>query len=83
MSCLTPFVAFNNVHFHKKNTPLGDEYDVNFSLLLFCLGSIAASTNNFSITNKLGQGGFGPVYKVISHLYSYAYNQQLIENSII
>jgi hypothetical protein len=25
---------------------------------------VAAATNNFSIENKLGQGGFGPVYKV-------------------
>ena len=25
---------------------------------------IATATNNFSIDNKLGQGGFGPVYKV-------------------
>ncbi|KAG6385095.1 hypothetical protein SASPL_153921 [Salvia splendens] len=36
-------------------------YDTGGACL--CLGSIAASTNNFSITNQLGQGGFGPVYK--------------------
>ncbi|KAI3817660.1 hypothetical protein L1987_11456 [Smallanthus sonchifolius] len=29
----------------------------------FSLSKIANSTNNFSINNKLGQGGFGPVYK--------------------
>ncbi|KAD2804863.1 hypothetical protein E3N88_38240 [Mikania micrantha] len=29
----------------------------------FSLAKIANSTNNFSINNKLGQGGFGPVYK--------------------
>jgi hypothetical protein len=29
------------------------------------LASILAATNNFSDSNKLGQGGFGPVYKVI------------------
>ena len=32
---------------------------------LFDLGTIASATDNFSINNKLGQGGFGPVYKVI------------------
>jgi len=28
------------------------------------LGSLRVATNNFSDLNKLGQGGFGPVYKV-------------------
>ena len=30
----------------------------------FNLTTILAATNNFSEANKLGQGGFGPVYKV-------------------
>lgn len=40
--------------------------------------TILSATENFSLSNKLGQGGFGPVYKVtslefsfISKLYSY------------
>ncbi|CDY34651.1 BnaC08g42100D [Brassica napus] len=32
-------------------------------LPLFEFKVLAASTNNFSLINKLGQGGFGPVYK--------------------
>ncbi|KAI9083685.1 hypothetical protein K1719_034386 [Acacia pycnantha] len=32
-------------------------------LSLFDLKEMAAATNNFDIANKLGQGGFGPVYK--------------------
>ncbi|KAH6761494.1 hypothetical protein C2S52_018927 [Perilla frutescens var. hirtella] len=32
-------------------------------LPLFGLATIAAATNNFSNENKIGQGGFGPVYK--------------------
>ncbi|XP_050134943.1 G-type lectin S-receptor-like serine/threonine-protein kinase B120 isoform X1 [Malus sylvestris] len=34
-------------------------------LPLFSLRSLAAATNNFSEANKLGEGGFGPVYKGI------------------
>ncbi|XP_030935040.1 G-type lectin S-receptor-like serine/threonine-protein kinase RKS1 isoform X2 [Quercus lobata] len=35
----------------------------NSNLPLFDLRTIIAATDNFSIVNKLGQGGFGPVYK--------------------
>lgn len=35
----------------------------------FDLESILAATNDFSDENKLGQGGYGPVYKVASVLY--------------
>lgn len=39
-------------------------------LHVFSFAQISAVTNNFSPTNKLGQGGFGPVYKVtISLMY--------------
>ncbi|KAK9116149.1 hypothetical protein Sjap_015096 [Stephania japonica] len=39
----------------------GGTWDVD--LPLFSLASVSAATNNFSEGNKLGQGGFGPVYK--------------------
>ncbi|XP_048446969.1 G-type lectin S-receptor-like serine/threonine-protein kinase At1g61500 isoform X2 [Pyrus x bretschneideri] len=32
-------------------------------LFIYRFDSISIATNNFSITNKLGEGGFGPVYK--------------------
>ncbi|EOA33820.1 hypothetical protein CARUB_v10021294mg [Capsella rubella] len=32
-------------------------------LNFFEINTIQTATNNFSLTNKLGQGGFGPVYK--------------------
>lgn len=34
-------------------------------LPLIDLGTIQYATSNFSLENKLGEGGFGTVYKVI------------------
>ncbi|THG22186.1 hypothetical protein TEA_025236 [Camellia sinensis var. sinensis] len=42
---------------------IGD--DGQHEVKLFSFASILAATNNFSPENKLGQGGFGPVYKGI------------------
>jgi hypothetical protein len=46
----------NNHTDNKEN----DDIDIP----IFDLSTIANATNNFSIDNKLGQGGFGPVYEV-------------------
>lgn len=48
-----------------------DQYDLddnreNPVLPFFELNAIVAATDNFSSSKKLGQGGFGSVYKVIS-----------------
>ncbi|GFY91775.1 S-locus lectin protein kinase family protein [Actinidia rufa] len=39
--------------------------EITFELPLFNFASLAIATNNFHMANKLGQGGFGPVYKGI------------------
>ncbi|GMN65096.1 hypothetical protein TIFTF001_034166 [Ficus carica] len=39
----------------------GEEEDLELPLL--SLPSITAATENFSLSNKLGEGGFGPVYR--------------------
>ncbi|KAL6334874.1 hypothetical protein AAG906_023679 [Vitis piasezkii] len=52
-----PFVKYSNV---KK---LENDRKKSNELQLFSFRSIATATNNFSIENKLGEGGFGPVYK--------------------
>ncbi|CAI9756567.1 unnamed protein product [Fraxinus pennsylvanica] len=42
------------------NQTIGDE---TLELPLFSFVTISTATNEFSLTNKIGQGGFGPVYK--------------------
>ena len=42
---------------------VGDEMTTEESLQ-FDLSTIEAATNNFSADNKLGEGGFGEVYRV-------------------
>lgn len=36
----------------------------DIDLPIFDFSIIVKATNNFSSSNKLGEGGFGPVYKV-------------------
>lgn len=40
-------------------------HSMSHDLKIFDFQTIVAATNNFSLINKLGDGGFGPVYKVI------------------
>lgn len=46
----------------KDHNDQNHEQDVELPLL--DLATITRSTNNFSLGNKIGEGGFGPVYKV-------------------
>ncbi|KAH1237445.1 Cysteine-rich receptor-like protein kinase 6 [Glycine max] len=49
--------TFNNL------VELQNEVNNGNALRIFSYASIIAATNKFSIDNKLGEGGFGPVYK--------------------
>ncbi|RXH99301.1 hypothetical protein DVH24_011626 [Malus domestica] len=40
-------------------------------LFIYDFDSILTATNNFSTTNKLGEGGFGPVYKILIKVDAY------------
>ena len=46
-----------------------DESRRHPDLLFLDLSTIVVATDNFSPFKKLGQGGFGPVYKVVSLFY--------------
>ncbi|KAK9936196.1 hypothetical protein M0R45_013049 [Rubus argutus] len=48
---------------HSSRKTDVDETIMNSDLPFFDLTTIAAATNNFSVENKLGTGGFGSVYK--------------------
>ncbi|KAL5772662.1 hypothetical protein ACOSQ2_012586 [Xanthoceras sorbifolium] len=47
---------------HSSNAN-NNENSSNADVAFFELSTVIAATNNFSSANKLGQGGFGPVYK--------------------
>ena len=42
----------------------GDSRKEEVKMPLFSFKSVSAATDNFSDADKLGKGGFGPVYKV-------------------
>ena len=50
----------NNVMIDQNTEGQSEDLEVPF----FNLTTIAIATNNFSNNNKLGEGGFGVVYKV-------------------
>lgn len=62
----TPFVKYGDGKRLKNDGKKSNE------LKLFSFRSIATATNNFSNENRIGQGGFGHVYKV-----SFAYSTYL------
>ncbi|KAI3758082.1 hypothetical protein L6452_05630 [Arctium lappa] len=47
----------------KRQDSINEGGEEDAELSSFSLAKIAKSTSNFSITNILGEGGFGPVYK--------------------
>jgi len=72
-SYLIPFVTsdkmmrqFNQDSSGEEN---GDQSNTHPNLPFFSFKTIITATRDFSHQNKLGQGGFGSVYKVTETLY--------------
>ena len=54
----------------------GEEDEENVDAPFFDTESIIAATRDFSDANKLGQGGYGPVYKVLAEIFGPPYSFQ-------
>lgn len=52
----------------SKTEDNSERYVDDLDLPLLDLSTIITATNNFSVKNKIGEGGFGPVYRVIQIL---------------
>jgi len=59
-------IAYNERNEQKKKGKTSDD------MYIFNFQTILEATANFSSTNKIGEGGFGPVYKVILMMISLA-----------
>ncbi|XP_047166448.1 probable leucine-rich repeat receptor-like serine/threonine-protein kinase At3g14840 [Vigna umbellata] len=51
------------LHIGKRNSLAKELKHLNLQMGLFPMRKIKVATNNFDISNKIGEGGFGPVYK--------------------
>jgi hypothetical protein len=60
-------VTSSSIYFEESPREL-DGSTRNSDLTFFSLSVIVAATDNFYVANKLGEGGFGSVYKVLTTL---------------
>ena len=68
----SPLVCIDKLKLRRKDTATREEVlklwrieESNSDFMLFDFTQIKEATSNFSEANKLGEGGFGSVYKVI------------------
>jgi len=54
----------SEVNMHRGEEIVWDIEGNNPEFTFYEFSQVLEATNNFSVENKLGQGGFGPVYKV-------------------
>lgn len=62
-TCLRLIIK-SDENYSEENGILSQEFIPRKELHVFDLRTLRAATNNFSKENMLGEGGFGPVYKV-------------------
>lgn len=66
---------YDKEYLMDQDDQFGEDDKKDIDVPFFELESIVAATDNFSQAHKLGQGGFGPVYKV-----AYYRNNQISSN---
>jgi len=72
------FIGGGAVIENTNDNVIGDLSQVKLQeLLIFNFDKLVTATNNFHPSNRLGQGGFGPVYKVHYIELSYSYLKPL------
>ncbi|KAK3036163.1 hypothetical protein RJ639_029900 [Escallonia herrerae] len=67
--------------YDSQQDDTNERQDENVELPIFSLSEISNCTNNFSIDNKLGEGGFGPVYKAW-RLHQEGRSQELVDPTV-
>ncbi|KAL4308041.1 hypothetical protein GQ457_01G041550 [Hibiscus cannabinus] len=60
---LTSCFLWWRYYFNAKNRREKDPEGLDIQIMSFTLKQIKVATNNFDSANKIGEGGFGPVYK--------------------
>lgn len=58
-------MSHNIISLARQQGDEGSEAN-NLEIPLFSIDAVVNATDNFSVMNKLGEGGFGSVYKVLN-----------------
>lgn len=64
--CLVVRIAGRLGGLNNKNDNNNQSHHEDFELPLLDLLTLTNATDNFSFANKIGEGGFGQVYKVVT-----------------
>ena len=67
---LNDSLTVSGMNIRCQNDSNSEGWNEDMELPIFDLITISNATDNFAINNKLGEGGFGSVYKVNNNLTS-------------